>query len=128
MVGRQLPFFSLLVPFWLIWAFAGPQGNDGDLAGDPGLGGQLRGSAVPRVSNYIGPELVDVIAAISSMVCLVLFLRVWKPKTIWTTTSLKRDRKEDRSRPPRGDGRVACWRRQANPPPLAPAGALRDSA
>ena len=23
MVGRQLPFFSLIVPFWLIWAFAG---------------------------------------------------------------------------------------------------------
>src|SRR5208337_2974269 len=23
MVGRILPFFSLLVPFWLVWAFAG---------------------------------------------------------------------------------------------------------
>lgn len=23
MVGRQLPIFSFLVPFWLIWAFAG---------------------------------------------------------------------------------------------------------
>ena len=23
MIGRQLPFFSLMVPFWLIWAFAG---------------------------------------------------------------------------------------------------------
>jgi lactate permease len=22
-IGRQLPFFSLLVPFWLIWAFVG---------------------------------------------------------------------------------------------------------
>jgi lactate permease len=46
--------------------------------------------AIPQylVSNYIGPELVDVIAAISSMVCLILFLRVWRPKTIWTSTSL----------------------------------------
>jgi lactate permease len=26
MIGRQLPFFSLLVPFWLIWAFAGWRG------------------------------------------------------------------------------------------------------
>src|SRR4051812_13237986 len=26
MVGRQLPFFSLIVPFWLIWAFAGFRG------------------------------------------------------------------------------------------------------
>src|SRR5436309_7064481 len=26
MVGRQLPFFSLIVPFWLIWTFAGFRG------------------------------------------------------------------------------------------------------
>src|SRR5216110_3969404 len=26
LVGRQLPFFSLIVPFWLIWAFAGWRG------------------------------------------------------------------------------------------------------
>jgi len=41
------------------------------------------------VSNYIGPELVDVIAAVVSMFCLVMFLRVWKPRTIWTSVSLK---------------------------------------
>jgi lactate permease len=29
MIGRQLPFFSLLVPFWLIWAFAGRKAHDG---------------------------------------------------------------------------------------------------
>ena len=26
MVGRQLPFFSLIIPFWLVWAFAGFRG------------------------------------------------------------------------------------------------------
>src|SRR5919108_330590 len=26
MVGRQLPFFSVLVPFWLVWAMAGRKG------------------------------------------------------------------------------------------------------
>ena len=38
--------------------------------------------AIPQfsVSNYIGPERVDVIAAITSMACLIVFLRVWKPK------------------------------------------------
>ena len=36
MVGRQLPFFSLIVPFWLIWAFAGWRGMKDDLAGDSG--------------------------------------------------------------------------------------------
>jgi lactate permease len=47
--------------------------------------------AVPQflVSNYIGPELVDVIAALVSMSCLVLFMKVWKPKTIWTSVKLR---------------------------------------
>jgi lactate permease len=88
MVGRQLPFFSLLVPFWLIWAFAGRKGM---LEIWPAILVSGLSFAIPQflVSNYIGPELVDVIAAISSMVCVILFLRVWKPKTIWTSTSLK---------------------------------------
>jgi lactate permease len=41
------------------------------------------------VSNFIGPELVDIIAAIVSMVSLILFLRVWQPKKIWTSPSIK---------------------------------------
>jgi lactate permease len=88
MVGRILPFFSLLVPFWLIWAFAGRKAM---MEIWPAILVSGLSFAIPQylVSNYIGPELVDVIAAISSMVCLVLFLRVWKPATIWTSTSLK---------------------------------------
>jgi lactate permease len=88
MVGRILPFFSLLVPFWLIWAFAGRKAM---LEVWPAILVCGLGFAVPQylVSNYIGPELVDVIAAISSMVCLVLFLRVWQPKAVWLSTSLK---------------------------------------
>ena len=35
MVGRQLPFFSLIVPFWVVWAFAGWRGMMDGLAGDP---------------------------------------------------------------------------------------------
>ena len=88
MIGRQLPFFSLLVPFWLIWAFAGRKGM---MDVWPALLVPGVSFAVPhfQVSNNIGPELVDIIAAIVSMVCLVLFLRVWKPKNIWTSVSLK---------------------------------------
>jgi len=88
MIGRQLPFFSLLVPFWLIWAFAGRKGM---MEVWPAILVTGASFAVPQflVSNYIGPELVDIIAAIVSMVCLVLFLRVWKPKKIWTSVSLK---------------------------------------
>lgn len=88
MIGRQLPFFSLLVPFWLIWAFAGRKGM---MEVWPAILVTGVSFAIPQflVSNYIGPELVDIIAAIVSMVCLVLFLRVWKPKKVWTSVSLK---------------------------------------
>ncbi|MEP7302529.1 MAG: L-lactate permease [Caldimonas sp.] len=89
MVGRILPLFSLLVPFWLIWTFAGRKAM---LEIWPAILVSGLSFAIPQflVSNYIGPELVDVIASISSMVCLILFLQVWKPKTIWTSTSLGR--------------------------------------
>ena len=88
MVGRQLPFFSLLVPFWLIWAFAGRKAMWEIWPALLVTGGSF---ALPQflVSNYIGPELVDVIAAVVSMVSLVAFLRVWKPRTIWTSVSLR---------------------------------------
>ena len=47
MVGRQTPFFSLIVPFWVIWAFAGWRRHAGDLAGDPALRGLLCRPAIP---------------------------------------------------------------------------------
>ena len=88
MIGRQLPFFSVLVPFWLIWAFAGFRGM---IEIWPAI--LLTGVtfAIPQylISNFHGPWLVDVIAAIISMASLVLFLKVWKPKKLWTSTTLK---------------------------------------
>jgi lactate permease len=88
MIGRQLPFFSLLVPFWLIWAFAGRRGM---LQIWPAILICGVSFAVPQflVSNFIGPELVDILAALSSMICLTLFLQVWQPKQIWRSVSLK---------------------------------------
>ncbi|MBS7539363.1 L-lactate permease [Ancylobacter lacus] len=88
MIGRQLPFFSLIVPFWLIWAFAGFRGM---IQIWPAILVCGVSFAVPQflVSNYHGPWLVDVVAALISMLCLVGFLRVWKPKTVWTSTALK---------------------------------------
>jgi lactate permease len=88
MIGRQLPFFSLLVPFWLIWAFAGRKAM---LEIWPAILVTGASFALTQflVSNYIGPELVDVIAAVVSMTCLVGFLRVWQPRTLWTSVSLR---------------------------------------
>ncbi len=83
MAGRILPFFSLIVPFWLIWAFVG---FDGMLEIWPAIlvaGGSF---AITQftVSNYHGPYLVDVVAAVVSMICLIGFLMVWHPKRVWT--------------------------------------------
>lgn len=87
MIGRQLPLFSVIVPFWLIWAFAGFRGM---LEIWPAILVAGVSFAIPQflVSNYHGPWLVDVIAALVSMGSLALFLKVWKPKKIWTTTKI----------------------------------------
>lgn len=87
MVGRQLPFFSLLVPFWLIWAFAGRKGMMQIWPAIVVAGGSF---AITQflVSNYHGPMLVDVIASLVSMGALVGFLKVWKPKKVWTSAKL----------------------------------------
>ncbi len=88
MIGRQLPFFSLLVPFWLIWAFAGRKGM---IEVWPALLVAGLSFAVPQylVSNFHGPWLVDVVAAICSMAALAGFLRIWRPARIWTATDVE---------------------------------------
>ncbi len=82
MVGRQLPFFSVIVPFWLIWAFAGFRGM---LEIWPAILVAGVCFAVPQflIANFHGPWLVDVLAAIVSLGALALFLRFWHPKRIW---------------------------------------------
>jgi len=88
MVGRQLPFFSVLVPFWLVWAFSGWRGVRGVW---PAILVTGVAFAIPQflISNFHGPMLVDIGAAIISMACLTLFLKIWKPREIWRTTALK---------------------------------------
>lgn len=83
MIGRQLPFFSLIVPFWLIWAFVGFRRM---IEVWPALLVAGASFAIPQylVSNFHGPWLVDIVGALVSMLSLALFLRVWHPKTPMT--------------------------------------------
>jgi lactate permease len=78
MIGRQLTPFSILVPFWLIWAFVGWRKM---LEIWPPILVAGVSFAIPQflISNYHGPWLVNVVAAISSMACLALFLKFWQP-------------------------------------------------
>src|SRR6266581_6534822 len=82
MVGRQLPFFSIIVPFWLIWAFAGFRGM---LEIWPAVLVAGVCFAIPQflISNFHGPWLVDVVSAVVSMGALSLFIKLWRPKHIW---------------------------------------------
>jgi lactate permease len=82
MVGRILPFFSVIVPFWLIWAFAGFEGM---IEVWPAVAVAGIFFAIPQylVSNYHGPWLVDVVAAMISMAAVIVLLMVWQPKKIW---------------------------------------------
>src|SRR5262245_21604934 len=77
MVGRQLPFFSVIVPFWLIAAYAGFRGVR-ELW--PALLVAGVSFAIPQflVSNFHGPWLVDIVASACSMLALAVFLRYWR--------------------------------------------------
>jgi lactate permease len=88
MIGRQLPFFSMLVPFWLIWAFAGWRGM---IAIWPAVLVTAVSFAIPQfvISNYINPWIVDIGASLISMGCLILFLEVWQPKELWLSSALR---------------------------------------
>ncbi|MGA7322972.1 MAG: L-lactate permease [Rhodomicrobium sp.] len=89
MVGRQLPFFSLIVPFWLIWAFAGFRGM---MQIWPAILLCGVSFAIPQflISNFVNPWIVDIGASLISMFCLILLLRVWQPKEIWASPALRR--------------------------------------
>jgi len=78
MVGRQLPLLSLLVPFWLVFTMSGARGVREVWPAALVSGGSF---AVAQwwTSNYLGPLLPDIISSLVSIVCLVAFVRVWKP-------------------------------------------------
>jgi lactate permease len=88
MVGRQLPFFSLIVPFWVVWAFSGWKGVKGVWPAILVTGVSF---AIPQyvISNFINPWIVDIGASLISMACLIGFLRVWRPEVIWTSAALR---------------------------------------
>jgi lactate permease len=82
MVGRQLPLFSILIPAYLIVVMAGWRRMTEILPAVLVTGISF---AIVQflVSNFVGPELTDIIAALVSMACLAALLRFWRPREIW---------------------------------------------
>src|SRR5437879_6283658 len=100
MVGRQLPFFSLIVPFWLIWAFAGWRGMKEIWPAVLVTGVSF---AIPQfiISNFINPWIVDIGASLVSMACLIGFLQIWQPKELWLSPALRSRDDSAKDAPPR---------------------------
>ena len=96
--GLTLTPFCIIVPFWIVWAFAGRKGM---MEVWPAILVTGVSFAIPQylVSNFIGPELVAISAALVSLTSLILFLRVWQPKTIWTSPNLKGHKATDATSP-----------------------------
>src|SRR3954466_16355882 len=88
MGGRQLPFFSLIVPFWLIWTFAGFRGM---IQVWPAILVCAVSFAIPQfvISNYVNPWIVDVGLSLICMGSLIGFFHVWQPKELWLSPALR---------------------------------------
>ena len=76
-----LALFCLLIPFWLIWVFAGFRAM---LEVWPAIfvAGFTFSFMQWFVASHFGPSLVAIVAASASIVALLVFLRFWKPKRI----------------------------------------------
>jgi lactate permease len=109
MVGRQLPFFSVIVPFWLVAAMAGFRRTRE--VWPACLTAGLSFAIVQfLVSNLHGPWLVDIVASMVSILSLVVLLRFWQPREIYRfddDPSVEEERAAARRRPGPADGRLS---------------------
>ena len=82
MAGRQLPIFSLLIPAWMIVVMSGWRGLREVWPAALMAGGSF---AVVQfgMSQLFGPMLVNVVGGLASLAVMAVFLRFWKPRTIW---------------------------------------------
>jgi lactate permease len=101
MVGRQLPIFSLVIPFWLIWAMCGWRKM---LEVWPAclVAGLSFALVQFGVSNFHGPRLVDIAASLASIASLMVLLRFWQPKKTWRFEHDAEEGKEGQGGQPRG--------------------------
>lgn len=105
MAGRQLPLFSLIVPFWLIWAMAGFKGMREVWPACLTAGGSFA-IAQFLISNYHGPWVVDIAGAIASIFSLVVLLRFWQPRETWRFAT---DESETATVRPSGAEALRAW-------------------
>jgi lactate permease len=86
LAGRQLPFFSLIVPAWMVVVMSGWRGLAGVWPVVVVCGVSFA-SIQFLIANFVGPSLVDVVGGITSLACVAAFLRFWRPVTPWRHAS-----------------------------------------
>ncbi|MED3792159.1 L-lactate permease [Niallia alba] len=82
MVGRQLPFISVFIPFYLVIIMAGFK-RIWEVLPAILVSGISFAFTQYLSSNFLGPELPDILSALVSLFALVIFLKFWKPKKIF---------------------------------------------
>ena len=82
MAGRQLPFFSLIIPAWMVVVMSGWRGLKGVWPAVLVSGGTFA-SVQALTANLVGPTLVDVAGGIASLLATVTLLKVWQPAELW---------------------------------------------
>jgi len=82
MVGRQLPFLSVVIPIWLVALMSGWKATK-EVMPACLVAGVSFASVQYLSSNFIGPELPDILSSLACIVSLTVFLRYWKPAKIW---------------------------------------------
>ncbi|MFM9058181.1 MAG: L-lactate permease [Planctomycetaceae bacterium] len=82
LAGRQLPFFSLIVPAWMVCMMAGWRGLVGVWPAVL-VSGLSFAVVQAALANLVGPALVDVVGGVASLAALAVFLRAWRPAQCW---------------------------------------------
>jgi lactate permease len=82
MIGRILPVTSVIVPFWLVRTMVGWKETFAVLPAILVTGVFF---AIPQFywSNFQDSNLVDIVAALVSLLAMVVLVHLWKPKEIW---------------------------------------------
>ena len=82
MVGRTLPLISLIIPFYMVTVMSGWR-KAWQVWPAAAVAGGSFAVAQFLTSNYLGPMLPDIVSSITSIICLTIFLRFWRPKEGW---------------------------------------------
>ncbi len=81
MIGRQLPFFALILPFYALVFYAGFRSLR-TVWPVALVAGVSFAATQFLVSNFVSIQLPDVLAALVSLICVIIFVQFWRPRDI----------------------------------------------